>query len=71
MPRVSLVNFGNRKPVQGYGPIRIFAAPLFLAVLTTFGLTAALIGEGAWHVAAWLALLTPLATAVAFLARAR
>lgn len=45
--------------------------PLLLAGLTAFGLAAALVGEGGWHVAAWLALLAPVATALWFVARAR
>ena len=39
----------------------IFGIPLGLALLTIFGLSAALIGEGPWHVASWIALAVPLA----------
>ena len=65
------MTIASRKSAPAYGLARIFAAPLSLAVLTTFGLTAALIGEGAWHIASWLALLVPVATIAAFLVRAR
>jgi hypothetical protein len=50
---------------------QIFASPLVLAGLSAFGLTAALVGEGAWHVASWLALLAPVATILWFVGRAR
>jgi hypothetical protein len=39
---------------------RIFGAPVLIAVLTVFGLLAALLGEGRWHALAWLALSIPL-----------
>jgi hypothetical protein len=34
--------------------------PLLLALLIVFGLLAALLGTGIWHVLSWLALSTPL-----------
>lgn len=40
--------------------LQIFGVPLLLGVLSIFGLTAALLGEGAWHVASWAALAVPL-----------
>ena len=40
--------------------LQIFAIPLVLGVLSIFGLTAALLGEGPWHVASWVALAVPL-----------
>jgi hypothetical protein len=46
------------------GAAQIFAVPLALALLTGFGLTAALLGEGGWHLAAWIALAMPLALTV-------
>ncbi|MFT3815564.1 MAG: hypothetical protein QM740_19705 [Acidovorax sp.] len=39
---------------------RVWVAPLLLAVLTLFGLLAALLGTGTWHVLSWLALLVPI-----------
>jgi hypothetical protein len=60
---------------QGRGAERtlaqIFAVPLGLALLTGFGLTAALIGEGAWHLAAWLAMALPVALTVWYLRPSR
>jgi hypothetical protein len=41
--------------------LQIFAIPLILGMLSIFGLTAALLGEGPWHVASWVALAVPLA----------
>ncbi|HEY0295075.1 MAG TPA: hypothetical protein VGC69_07050 [Bordetella sp.] len=38
----------------------IWRIPLALAALMVFGLLAALLGTGAWHWAAWLALALPL-----------
>jgi len=40
---------------------QLWGAPIVLALLTTFGLTAALLGTGAWHWSAWTALLVPVA----------
>jgi hypothetical protein len=39
---------------------KIWTKPLLLAALTLFGLLAALLGTGGWHVLAWLALAVPL-----------
>jgi len=44
----------------------IWGMPLVLAVLTVFGLLAALIGTGAWHWVAWLALTVPLVVAARY-----
>jgi hypothetical protein len=41
-----------------------FRVPLLLAVLTMFGLLAALLAEGVWQVLSWLALATPIALAL-------
>lgn len=38
----------------------VWAIPLVLAVLTSTGLLAALLGTGAWRLSAWVALGTPL-----------
>jgi hypothetical protein len=43
------------------GLARIFAAPGAIAVLSLFGLVAALIGDGAWNAAGWVGLAAPLA----------
>jgi hypothetical protein len=39
---------------------RTYGVPVVLAALTLFGLLAALLGEGPWHVLSWLALSIPL-----------
>ncbi len=44
----------------------VWRMPLLLGGLIVFGLLAALLGTGAWHWAAWIALCVPLATAVRF-----
>jgi lysylphosphatidylglycerol synthetase-like protein (DUF2156 family) len=38
----------------------VWRAPIVLAILTVFGLLAALLKTGAWHLAAWLALVLPI-----------
>lgn len=43
---------------------RIWRTPALLAVLTLFGLVAALLGTGAWYWAAWMALSAPAVAAV-------
>ena len=40
--------------------LQIFVVPLILGVLSIFGLAAALLGEGIWHVLSWAALAVPL-----------
>jgi len=40
---------------------QIWLLPLVLAVLTVFGLLAALLGVGVWHWLSWLSLAVPLA----------
>jgi hypothetical protein len=45
---------------------RVWRVPLLLAVLTVFGLLAALLGTGAWHVVAWIALAIPIGVAARF-----
>jgi hypothetical protein len=42
----------------------VFAWPLLLTGLSGSGLTLALLGDGAWDVASWLLLSTPLAAIV-------
>lgn len=41
--------------------LRLWGIPLFLAVLTLFGLLSALLGSGSWQVLSWIALSAPLA----------
>ncbi len=43
---------------------QIFRIPLLLAVLTIFGLVAALLAEGVWQVLSWIALTVPVALAL-------
>jgi amino acid transporter len=43
---------------------RIFAVPALLFVLTALGLAGALLGDGIWDVASWIALAIPLAVIV-------
>jgi hypothetical protein len=45
---------------------RVWAVPLALGALTTFGLLAALLGTGVWHVLAWTALVVPVVVGVCF-----
>ncbi len=47
----------------------IFAAPLVIAVLSTIGLVAALVGDGVWDVASWATLGVPVLLFAVFLAR--
>ena len=39
---------------------RVFGIPLLLAAITVFGLLAALLGHGLWHVLSWIALSIPI-----------
>lgn len=48
----------NRRPPRS--PRQIFAVPLAMGIVSAFGLVAALVGDGAWDVAGWLALAVPL-----------
>ena len=47
------------KKVRRYTLGEIFAAPLFLALLTIVGLVAALLGDGWLDVASWVGLAIP------------
>ncbi|WP_112993092.1 hypothetical protein [Herminiimonas fonticola] len=44
----------------------VWRAPIILAILTVFGLLAALLKTGAWHWAAWLALAVPIVAGLWF-----
>jgi hypothetical protein len=46
---------------------RIFGIPLLLAVATVIGLFAALVGQGVWHLLAWILLSIPIAVAARYL----
>ncbi|MFT3815801.1 MAG: hypothetical protein QM740_20955 [Acidovorax sp.] len=45
---------------------RVWKIPIALAVLTVFGLLAALMGTGVWHALAWIALAIPIVVAAYF-----
>jgi hypothetical protein len=45
----------------------IWRTPLLMAILTLFGLLAALLGTGLWHWASWLAMATPIGIAFHYL----
>jgi hypothetical protein len=49
----------------------VWRIPTALAVLTMFGLLAALLGTGVWHWLAWLMLAVPILVALWFCARPR
>ena len=51
------------------GLIRIFAVPAILAVLTIFGLTSGILGDGIWDAISWIALGIPIAVVVFHLCR--
>jgi len=44
----------------------VWRAPIMLAILTVFGLLAALLKAGVWHWAAWLALAVPIVVGLWF-----
>jgi D-alanyl-lipoteichoic acid acyltransferase DltB (MBOAT superfamily) len=44
----------------------VWRAPIILAILTVFGLLAALLKTGTWHWAAWLALAVPIVVGLWF-----
>ena len=50
---------------------QIFAAPLALAVVSSAGLVAALVGGDSWHLFAWSAVALPLVVCVVCIARGR
>ncbi|HYF68307.1 MAG TPA: hypothetical protein VD884_09225 [Ohtaekwangia sp.] len=45
---------------------RVWKYPILLALLTIFGLLAALIGTGTWHVLSWITLLIPVVVCIRF-----
>ncbi|MCA6124791.1 hypothetical protein J6500_23260 [Bradyrhizobium sp. WSM 1704] len=48
---------------------QIFVAPAVIAAVTAFGLTSALLGDGIWDQASWLALAVPLAVIAFYVSR--
>lgn len=44
----------------------VWRAPIILAIVTIFGLLAALLGTGGWHVASWIALVVPIVVCIRF-----
>lgn len=51
------------RPAARTGAGSMWAMPLLLALLTIFGLLAALLGTGAWRWASWFALGAPVVVA--------
>ncbi|HEX6591749.1 MAG TPA: hypothetical protein VF050_07105 [Moraxellaceae bacterium] len=51
---------------QGNTFWQIWGMPLLLAVLTIFGLVAALVGTGIWHGLAWIAIAVPVGVCLHF-----
>jgi len=45
---------------------RIWGKPLMLAILIIFGLLAALLGTGVWHLCSWITLCVPVLTIIIF-----
>ena len=45
---------------------KIWQTPMLLTILTLFGLLAALLGEGIWHLLSWIAMLIPLVVVIWF-----
>jgi hypothetical protein len=48
---------------------RIFLAPAIMALIVIFGLMSALLGDGIWDAASWLALSAPVVAIAYFLNR--
>jgi hypothetical protein len=46
---------------------QIFAAPLVVAIVSAFGLVAALVGDGWWDASSWAALAVPVLLCLFFL----
>jgi hypothetical protein len=49
--------------------VRIFLAPAVIALVIAFGLVSALLGDGIWDQASWIALAAPLAVLVFYICR--
>jgi hypothetical protein len=46
--------------------VQIFAFPVIIALIVAFGLVSALLGNGIWDSASWIALALPLAVIIFF-----
>ena len=57
------------RPV-GASFIRVFGAPVLLALVSAIGLLSALLGDDRWDVLSWVALATPVAVIIWCVARA-
>ena len=57
---------GQRRPIT-----RIFLVPGIIALVVAFGLISALLGDGVWDAASWIALGVPLVTVAVFMLRNR
>jgi hypothetical protein len=51
--------------------LRVFGAPMLLALVSAIGLISALLGDSIWDVLSWLALATPIAVIMWYVALAR
>lgn len=51
------------------GSTQIFLAPAVISVVIAFGLVSALLGDGIWDQASWLALAVPLAVIAYYVGR--
>ena len=56
---------------RGHTTWQIWGAPIVLALLSTFGLLAALLGVGVWHGLAWIALTAPVVVCLWYSLRRR
>ncbi len=53
-------------------PLRkTYGAPFVLAIITTYGLLSALLGDGLWDALSWIALVIPLALLAFFISRGK
>lgn len=55
---------------QWHSTLRVWAAPVALALLTSLGLLAALFGDGLWNAVSWVALGIPVAVSAWALGKA-
>ena len=49
--------------------VQIFLAPALIAIVIAFGLVSALLGDGIWDQASWVALAVPLAVIAVYVCR--
>jgi hypothetical protein len=67
---VPLVAVGTLAGASGSNFVRIFGAPVLLALISAIGLLSALLGDDLWDVLSWVALATLVAVIVWCVARA-